>query len=246
MTPNLGQGANCAIESAAELANSLARIKHESKISPPFGSVIAALKSYHKKRHVRANQIVHAANKFTRVEALATGGDVLASMYIIPRLGDILADRGAKVQISAAKLDALPMPKRALEGTISWSGYAGIGKEEDRGLRKKLAAPLLVLAAVWWWMTREARKEAANAVTEMIKGSAVRSGSFALLKWFSGWAPLDRVLTRGGANFILGWGDSIEKRAEILKTMSYLLAIVAIWMIESFRRGNVLSVANIL
>lgn len=246
MTPNLGQGANCAIESAAELANSLARIKDESKASPSFTSVTSALKSYHKKRHVRANQIVHAANKFTRVEALATGGDVLASLYIMPRLGDILADRGAKVQIGAAKLDALPMPKRALEGTMPWSENAGIGKEEDRGLRKKLAAPLIILAAVWWWITREARKDAADLVAEMINSSIVPPGDFALTERFSDWAPLDKVLTRGAANFILRWGPSIEKRAELLKAMSYLFAIVVIWTIESFRRGNVLSVANVL
>ena len=245
MTPNLGQGANCAIESAAELANSLARI---SNAYPSYTDVTQALKSYHRKRHVRANQIVHAANKFTRVEALASTGDFISSMYIIPRLGDLLADRGVKVQIGAARLDVLPIPKRALEGTMSWSENAGIGKEENRKIRQKLALPLLILSLFFWWQSRTARAQDARQAEAIFQSGIVPflDDAVPLVRHYLGWKPLDEMIAKGVAQFMLSWNPSPQQSLHFLTLLSNKLAITVLWMVESFRRGNVLTVANIL
>ncbi|KAM3065605.1 FAD-dependent monooxygenase boa8 [Clarireedia jacksonii] len=204
MTPNLGQGANCAIESATELANSLATVLKPDGRKPTSKDITKALLSYHENRHVRANLIVKAANKFTRVEALATTGDWLASMFIIPRLGDILADRGAKVQVGATKLDCLPMPKRALEGTMPWNSNSGIGKEESKKRRAQIALPLLLLGLICYW-NRE---------------------------------PISDLFLPG--TFLA------ETKSEILISMVNVLPLVGIWTIESYRRGNALTIANIM
>ncbi|KAM0172102.1 hypothetical protein ACHAPC_010850 [Botrytis cinerea] len=203
MTPNLGQGANCAIESAAEMANSLAKALRDDGSKPAIEDINSALSLYHQKRNVRANLIVKAANKFTRVEALATTGDWVASMFIIPRLGDILADRGAKVQVGATKLDCLPMPKRALEGTMPWSTNSGIGKEENRKRRAQLALPLILIALWFFWKK-----------TSEPKG-------FPVTKTFS------------------------EVKLDMLSSIANAIPFATIWTIESYRRGNALTVANI-
>lgn len=204
MTPNLGQGANCAIESAAEMANSLAKALRDDGSKPAIEDINSALSLYHQKRNVRANLIVKAANKFTRVEALATTGDWVASMFIIPRLGDILADRGAKVQVGATKVDCLPMPKRALEGTMPWSTNSGIGKEENRKRRAQLALPLILIALWFFWKK-----------TSEPKG-------FPVTKTFS------------------------EVKLDMLSSIANAIPFATIWTIESYRRGNALTVANIL
>ncbi|QSZ32310.1 hypothetical protein DSL72_001884 [Monilinia vaccinii-corymbosi] len=203
MTPNLGQGANCAIESAAEMANSLAIALREGGGKPSFEDIKNALSLYHEKRNVRANLIVKAANKFTRVEALETTGDWVASMFILPRLGDILADRGAKVQVGATRLNCLPMPKRALEGTMPWSMNSGIGKEENKKRRAQLALPLLLIG---FWFFR-------NRIPDS--------------KTFPAGASL------------------LEVKLSMLWSIVHLLPLVTIWTIESYRRGNALTIANI-
>lgn len=204
MTPNLGQGANCAIESAAEMANNLAKALRDDGSKPAIEDINSALSLYYQKRNVRANLIVKAANKFTRVEALATTGDWVASMFIIPRLGDILADRGAKVQVGATKLDCLPMPKRALEGTMPWSINSGIGKEENRKRRAQLALPLILIALCFLWDKTPDAKE------------------------FPGTKSISEV------------------KLDMLSSIANAIPLVTIWTIESYRRGNALTVANIL
>ncbi|KAB8298608.1 hypothetical protein EYC80_000787 [Monilinia laxa] len=203
MTPNLGQGANCAIESAAEMANSLAKTLRSNGGKPTVQDVKNALSLYHERRNVRANLIVKAANKFTRVEALATTGDWVASMFIIPRLGDILADRGAKVQVGATRLNCLPMPKRALEGTMPWSMNSGIGKEENKKIRAQLALPLLLIGFWFFW----------NRI------------------------PVSKTFPAG--NFLS------EVKFDMFRSIINMLPFVTIWMIESYRRGNALTIANI-
>ncbi|PQE10413.1 hypothetical protein CJF32_00000960 [Rutstroemia sp. NJR-2017a WRK4] len=204
MTPNLGQGANCAIESAAELANSLAKVLKPEARKPTAKDIMKALSLYHENRHVRANLIVKAANKFTRVEALATTGDWLASMFIIPRLGDILADRGAKVQVGATKLDCLPMPKRALEGTMAWSLNSGIGKEESKKKRAQIALPLLLMGLASYWNR----------------------------------API--------SNYFVPATSLVEMKSKTSTSMANILPLAGIWTIESYRRGNALTIANMM
>ncbi|APA15879.1 hypothetical protein sscle_15g106490 [Sclerotinia sclerotiorum 1980 UF-70] len=203
MTPNLGQGANCAIESAAEMANSLAKVLREDGTKPTIEEIRSALSLYHQKRNTRANLIVKAANKFTRVEALATTGDWVASMFILPRLGDILADRGAKVQVGATRLDCLPIPKRALEGTMPWSMNSGIGKEENKKRRAQLALPFLI--GLWYFWNRIPRPTTVPAGESL---SDVKSG--------------------------------------MLESIFDVMPLVTIWTVESYRRGNALTIANIL
>ncbi|CAD6448953.1 adfad4e9-b5e3-45ae-8931-93e470393dc3 [Sclerotinia trifoliorum] len=200
MTPNLGQGANCAIESAAEMANSLAKVLRDDGGKPTIEEIRSALLLYHEKRNIRANLIVKAANKFTRVEALATTGDWVASMFILPRLGDILADRGAKVQVGATRLDCLPIPKRALEGTMPWSMNSGIGKKKKK--RAQLALPFLI--GLWYFWNR------IPSPTTVAAGESLS-----------------------------------DVKSETLESIFKVLPLVTIWTIESYRRGNALTIANI-
>lgn len=247
MTPNLGQGANCAIESAADLANSLARVTNGNNGNPSFEDITKALSMYHERRHGRANLIVKAANKFTRVEALATTGDWLASMFIIPRLGDILADRGAKVQIGATKLDCLPMPKRALEGTMPWSVNSGVGKEEKRKQRAQLALPLLLLSIAFFWISCAPSAQLLLDIEEGIQsGELIIDGhKVPLMTQYFGWLAIDRVIAKAIAALVLVGGSSGTK-LKMINSMVNMLPMMVIWTIESFRRGNALNIANIL
>ena len=91
MTPNMGQGGNNAIESAAALANNLARLE-----SLDLAAIKKVLLNYENDRRMRANAVAVAANDFTRLEALADWKKKLLGLYIAPLLHDYLVDKACK------------------------------------------------------------------------------------------------------------------------------------------------------
>ena len=73
MTPNIGAGGNCGIESAAALANAIKAIANRSHGERPSEELIKEeLKSYQKKREKRAAAIVKTAGEVTRMQAMAS------------------------------------------------------------------------------------------------------------------------------------------------------------------------------
>lgn len=93
MTPNLGAGGNCGIESAAAFANAVVYIRDQSKGQRPSMALVEqALKGYQKGREVRAGMMVKSAGEVTRMQA----GDGLYHRFAawVVRLypGDFIAD----------------------------------------------------------------------------------------------------------------------------------------------------------
>lgn len=100
MTPNLGAGGNSAIESAAVLANCLAKLS-----DPNQKEIQEVLQRFEVLRRPRANAICEAANMLTRLEAFATLPHKWAALYAIPMLGDFLTDVTCAAMVGAEKLD---------------------------------------------------------------------------------------------------------------------------------------------
>jgi hypothetical protein len=93
MTPNAGHGGNGAIESAAAFANSIkAMLDKTPGGHPTYEQVTSCLAGYQKVREKRMSEIMKAANKLTRIQALKTFGDYLFAHWIGPALGDALLE----------------------------------------------------------------------------------------------------------------------------------------------------------
>ncbi|KAF1919000.1 hypothetical protein BDU57DRAFT_527108 [Ampelomyces quisqualis] len=149
MTPNLGQGGNTAIESAAALANELKdMVNNAEKGKPSLDSIVRHLENYQKIREQRVTAISAVANGLTRVHALKTWKQRLMAFWILPNAGDILTDISCDLIIGAVKIDYLPVPERSLHGTMPFNPSQGVGKVESKLLRALKALPFLGVSAV--------------------------------------------------------------------------------------------------
>jgi len=93
MTPNSAHGGNCAMESAAALANVIKAMADKAQRGrPTYQEVKNCLKNYQNVREKRASEVMKAANKLTRIHAMKTFGDYLFAHWIGPALGDSLVE----------------------------------------------------------------------------------------------------------------------------------------------------------
>ncbi|KAL8689124.1 MAG: hypothetical protein Q9218_005136 [Villophora microphyllina] len=113
MTPNIGQGANTAIESAAALTNHLEDLVKARKIQKPTDEQVQeCLEAFAHSRIRRARSTVKSSGFLTRLQARDGIFNRLLGRYIIPYAGDFPADHGSSVIRAAPRLDFLPLPRR--------------------------------------------------------------------------------------------------------------------------------------
>jgi FAD dependent monooxygenase len=91
MTPNMGQGGNQAIESAAVLTNCLVEMLGQNKKGVTTGEIENALRRYQRIRQKRSKRIVDLSATLTRIEALATWKYTLRFLYFPPLSGEVMA-----------------------------------------------------------------------------------------------------------------------------------------------------------
>jgi hypothetical protein len=247
MTPNLGAGGNAAIESAAALANSLAKIK---TANPSQAQVEAALNEFYERRHPRANSVIKTANDLTRLEALNTMPLKIMALHVIPALGDFLADLTCDAMVGAELIESLPPPPRSLEARMPYNQELGVGKHESKLVRALYALPLLV---IMYGAAQTMGPTAAKVIPGL--GKAVQLGELAL-----GDGQVAPLWTRyfgvkGVDNFFAAYvgfftpaigGYDVAGRMQGLAFLADLIPIQAIWMVEGNRRGNFFTAAHLL
>jgi FAD dependent monooxygenase len=92
MTPNMGQGGNQAIESAAVLTNCLVEMLARNQNSGiGIGEIESALKKYQSIRQKRSKRFVDLSGALTRNEALATWKNTLRFLYMEPLSAEVMA-----------------------------------------------------------------------------------------------------------------------------------------------------------
>ncbi|KAL4885604.1 hypothetical protein BJY04DRAFT_205340 [Aspergillus karnatakaensis] len=119
MTPNLGQGGNCAIESAAALVNSihnLLQASSDAKISTK--EIHSHLQAWQAKQQARVRYNCKDSYNLTRLEALSTLKDRVFSLYLLPYLDKYLPNPVSKLAVGARRIEYLPLPERSLTGTV--------------------------------------------------------------------------------------------------------------------------------
>ncbi|KAL3490080.1 hypothetical protein BJX62DRAFT_226170 [Aspergillus germanicus] len=91
MAPNTGQGANCAIEDAAALANALSMVI-ENDSYPSRSTIHTLLQSFNKTRLARVREIYKSARLVVRLHARESLILRLVGRYYLPYSGDLPAD----------------------------------------------------------------------------------------------------------------------------------------------------------
>lgn len=118
MTPNLGQGANCAIEDAAALANKLhdaLRAKHpgDKLYDDEIEDVLSEFSNIQVKRISRIYNVSWIA---ARLQSRANLVYRVLLRYFAPYAGDKPAKRVLRILEGATVLDFIPLPTRSGPG----------------------------------------------------------------------------------------------------------------------------------
>lgn len=246
MTPNAGIGGNASLESAAALANSIKALIDSTTTRPSLEAVQHHLKQYERSRRPRASELVKAANSVTRLQALRGLVERLVVFFVVPNAGDAFADMFADMLIGATKIDYLPPPERSLKGTMPFNPDQGIGKKESVLYRLLLALPFFLLSAL-----SLNRMDAGLGLAEI--GGIIQTGSMAWeeisfslpqsfyhIEWLDNkLRPLTIVFASSnfGIDPVAWW--------QMLSFLTDLGVLYSIFLIESSRRSNTLTLAQL-
>jgi hypothetical protein len=145
MTPNIGQGGNAAIETAAALANSLKRLlSNHGSSNVSFEDIKTNLQAYQRKREARIKAILTTANKQTRIDSFRGPVEKFIALSIAPRLGkDFIVNLQSESQIGAERLEYLRVPQRSLNIGMPYNQSQGVGQHESLKRRAMTALPIL-------------------------------------------------------------------------------------------------------
>ncbi|KAI2832739.1 hypothetical protein CBS147323_8169 [Aspergillus niger] len=149
-TPNLGQGGNGAIESAASLANTIVSIAHSVKLeSLSVPKISASLDEWARSRQRRMKLICDLGNSFTRLEAFHTLKDKALGLYLGKYQVDAIADILCDTTVGAEKLSFLPLPEKSAHVTMPFDPEKGIhAAPRVRSLMLRALLPFILIFAV--------------------------------------------------------------------------------------------------
>lgn len=245
MTPNMGQGGNTAIESAASLANSLAvlaRASDHAKIG--VQDIHQCLQAWQKPRQERANKIWVSAHELTRLEALAGPKHKLIGLYLLPYLSQYLVDRTSATIVGAAKLDCAPLPRRSLECSMPYlnGDIHALSKMDNQWKRVLSTAPLLgCYAAATMTMGTLITRVRPLMVPLFSEGvwSASNGEVVSLTRPIYHVPFLDKLFRPLITCFLPSIsGSDPQSRTQMLSFMTDIGPIYGIWMLESYRQAH--------
>lgn len=143
MTPNLGQGANLAIEDAAELANFLHAMTNKMGSAKPSRQHLHDILHAYQTKHVkRVSHVCYLSAYLARLHSRQGLIHIIMGRYLPPILKDIPADLISNVVHDAVTLSYLPNPGREATG---WSMLRNL---KIAGLVLTVAVAFLLTAMV--------------------------------------------------------------------------------------------------
>ncbi|CAG7973293.1 unnamed protein product [Penicillium olsonii] len=150
MAPNTGQGANCAIEDAAVLANLL----HDALKTEPVDSRLsdqkmrAILQTLNATRLNRVREIYKGARFVVRLHARHSLFLRLLGRYYVPHSGDLPADTASKVIAGSGDLKFLPPSQRVGPG---WEEFQAKRPVPIIFLGSLIVVSLVLCSLAWQW-----------------------------------------------------------------------------------------------
>ncbi|KAJ5759561.1 hypothetical protein N7520_006717 [Penicillium odoratum] len=242
MTPNSGQGGNCAVESAASLTNYLAKLTENSNGKVPLEEIRSSLKAWQTARQPRAREISAKANDLTRLEACATPKNRLIGLYLLPYLNDYIINRQSASLGGAEKLDSISLPPRALNCTMPL--HLSPWKSDKPPVWKRLlwTSPLAgCYAAANTTMGAVAEGMRPHLISCLRQGSWTSSNgeTLSLARSLYSIPFLDRALSPMVTCFLpsISGSDAVSY-SQMFSFMADLGPVYAIWLLESYRQGK--------
>jgi hypothetical protein len=239
------------MEDCAELSNALHHlVKVGSNEKPDTGSLEQSLQKFNKIRHPRAKVFHEESQLILRNECLNTVFDELAARYLIPNVPDILVNHLCDTAIGSTRLNFLPLGGLVKRGNM-------YRPKAERALNRALRAAPVLLVCVWLWFyylngkffQMIADKRSAQSYEGGAEGLLVASPwgykfpSNSLMYWL----PLPRVLSAELETIVEFYMSMLTNELARARGLAFWLefnATLGIWMVESRRRGNMFSFAQ--
>ncbi|PYI23585.1 monooxygenase [Aspergillus violaceofuscus CBS 115571] len=242
MTPNLGQGGNSAIESAAALANSLASLlqaSHES--SAAIEELNYCLQSWQEKRRPRVQAIFKSAHSLTRLEALNTLKDKAIAHYLMPHLEHYLVDKSSRTFVGATKIDYLPPPAKSLSGTMPFTDCRSLPDPRIRE-RALWTLPLLGIFAISKTAVEPMLSLGRCRLVPMLNNGTWTAASGEVLDLNTSLYRnrfFDKLMRPLITCFLPSiTGTDPHSRIQMLSFMTDLGPVYGIWLLESYRNAH--------
>ncbi|KOC15798.1 FAD binding monooxygenase [Aspergillus flavus AF70] len=122
MTPNIGQGANTAIEDATVLTNLLYdRLSKNGHKKLAQQELLQLLREFQSQRFRRVNKIYQDSRFLVRLHARDGIVKSLLARYIVPYMTELPADLASKSIADSPTIGFLPLPSRSGPGWLQWS-----------------------------------------------------------------------------------------------------------------------------
>ncbi|CAI7659374.1 unnamed protein product [Penicillium glandicola] len=251
MTPNLGAGASAAIESAAALLNSIkAMLDHSPVEGPTEAHIREFFAQYQKSRIVRATAVVDVSSMITRLHALKGWFEVLFVRLGMPIMGSSVADMASEIWVGATMLENLAPPRASLRGTLPFNPTQGQGQQESKLKRGLLGLPFLVLLFVAKIATDA---KCASALRyhiwesgDMASAMGSAMGSVPLLRRFYSMKGVGDLWFLRYINYLPAFYEkSSESLSQEISSSIDVGIVMSIWLFESIRRANSLTMAQI-
>ncbi|PYH44830.1 FAD-dependent oxidoreductase [Aspergillus saccharolyticus JOP 1030-1] len=253
MTPNLGQGGMCAIESAASLANSLAtlvvhdasegkNISASSSSSISVDEIHRCLKNWEAARLARIPTVYAGSRDLTRIEALASPKYKFIAFYILPYFGSYLLDLNCLMMTGSVKLDCEPAPARSLQCTMAYTDSYPQTSADKAWKRALKVAPLVACyAAASATMGAVVQKTMPYLIKQIAQGTWMASNGevINLTEPIYHVQFLDNLLGPMALCFLPSIsGSDPQSRLQMLSFMTDLSPVYGIWLLESLRNSE--------
>ncbi|KAF2491402.1 FAD/NAD(P)-binding domain-containing protein [Lophium mytilinum] len=259
-TPNAGLGGIQAMESCVALVNSLQKMKDRlidkagttsfqaAPHRPAFKDVERSLATVQSKRMARATVAITVSNSLTKLEALDSFKSKFIVLNILPNSGDYLPNRTAFSTVGAEKLETLPDPERSYSGFANFNQNYGVGKEQSRLQRAMIAFPLLLLGYACFYLFDSIKAGSNFKAQHPWKGEHLEFAASRVAFSDSYCGPFiacDSFIKI----FVSTFSPSLLRIDEIsyYQSLAFLtdaMPLFLIWVLESYRRANVLAFAR--
>jgi FAD dependent monooxygenase len=145
MTPNIGQGATTAVESAASLSNGLHElIKASGAQTPSERQISEMLHNFSRKQRQRMETFYEISGFVARYHALDRLAHWVIARYVTPHTGDFIAASIGWGATEGTVLDYIPLPREDWP-TLAWWQRLGVKRTMSLSRTVVIGIALLIL-----------------------------------------------------------------------------------------------------
>ncbi|KAK5654520.1 hypothetical protein OQA88_7149 [Cercophora sp. LCS_1] len=235
MTPNIGNGGNMAIETAAALANTIHELATRvSPARPTETEIKGALTGFQTLRKAKTDIVTNMSNGITRFQALQKAS-LPVIRKLLPCVPELAVNLQSEIVVGAPAINFLPIPRRSVTGTMPFNPTQGLGKTESK-LRRFviIVIPFIILL----FLATASTNPASLSTTALLP---VANGAMILATWLIEGSRCSNYLTPACLPLVfitLGHFFGMATIAPVYYTLHYVFSPIDVFKASDMRLTN--------